>query len=228
MKDKKYFLSITELLDGVAGEKLMEAAIAKLDKERGQKAQKATHIRKRAESIGAGLLLQWGLQEMAGEGVTDAGDIVHLTVSQVLEHLQDPIEPTYTYGPKGKPYFKDCPLFFSISHSGDYVFCVFSEQEVGADIQYRKPGAGERIMKRMFTKAEREAIQHCESPEEWEVLFYRYWTRKEAYGKLTGEGIVPAVSADVTGESPQKVCWEDDVMPEGYQLSICKWTEEKE
>lgn len=241
MNDIRYLLSIKELLDDSVKEKLLEAACAKLDSERLQKVQGISQARKRGQSIGAGLLLQLGLQEISKrdlccdevvrtneDEVSEEALIQCFTVSQIIAMLDDPIEEEYTYGEKGKPYFKNIPINFSLSHSGDYVFCVFSEQEVGADIQYKKPDAGERVVKRFFTEAEREAWKRCATQEEREELFYKLWSRKEAYGKLTGEGIVAATAVDVMEALPMAIFWQDFKVLENYHISICKSAREEE
>ena len=38
----------------------------------------------------------------------------------------------------GKPYLKDVPFYFSLSHSGEYAICVYSAEPVGADLQIKK------------------------------------------------------------------------------------------
>ena len=78
----------------------------------------------------------------------------------------------------GKPFFKDPIMpFFSISHSGDYIACVFDGNEIGLDLQKIKRippilasrylGAGDRC--------QRDQI--------------REWTKFESYGKRLGCGI---------------------------------------
>ncbi len=249
MNDKKYLLSITQLSDELTGEQLTARACGRLDRERLRKVQALSNPKKRAECIGAGLLLQLGLQEMTHERQDSIGEcagdsyqladaqvqadnaslnaLQPLTVLQVLDKLIDTVEAEYVYSEKGKPYFKNLPIYFSISHSGDYVFCIFSAQEVGADIQYRKPGVGNQVMQRFFAEEEKEAWKQLADPEEREKLFYRLWTRKEAYGKLTGEGIVAAASTNALAIS-QSVFWEEYELPEDYQIAVCKRTEEKE
>lgn len=275
MNDRKYLLSITELLEGTpeqSVEQLAELACRELDRERLQKVQRITSVRKRAESIGAGLLLQLGLQEYrrAGESAktvesenresescilapAESNNVRCLTVSQILAKLKDPLAAEYTYSEKGKPYFKNIPLYFNLSHSGEYVFCVFAEQEVGADIQYRKPGNHERIVRRFFSTTEQEAWKDCASSAERERLFYKLWTRKEAYGKLTGAGVADSMSVNVMADASQTtvqnmsvenertaqkeraaqeksrgVCWEEYEIAENYQIAVCKYAGEKE
>ena len=234
MSDRRYLLSLKELWEGSAeqsAEQLKKLACTKLDRERLRKLGEITLERKRDECIGAGLLLQLGVQQR--EDVSQ-----YLTVSQVIAKLGEPIEPEYTYSERGKPYFKNIPIYFNLSHSEEYVFCVFSKQEVGADIQYQKQGAKERIVKRFFTEAEQDAWDRCPASEK-EPFFYKMWTRKEAYGKLTGEGIavaagvnvltdLPEVFMDSTQDDTLGVCWEEYDMLDGYQITVCKRAGEKE
>ena len=44
----------------------------------------------------------------------------------------------FSYEEKGKPYLKDCPINFSISHSGDYACVAISKATIGVDIQETK------------------------------------------------------------------------------------------
>lgn len=83
-----------------------------------------------------------------------------------------------------KPYFAShTDIHFSISHSGDIWGVVFSDNEVGLDMQYPNPSvAQEKIAKRYFHPDEYRAFLDGEN-------FYYIWTRKEAVCKLFGYGI---------------------------------------
>lgn len=91
---------------------------------------------------------------------------------------------------KGKPYFNNLPqLHFSVSHSGNIFVCAFSDVPVGVDIQEYKnrPDEAERCRKiaaRFFHPDEADALDA-----DTVSAFYNIWTAKEAYVKLTGEGI---------------------------------------
>lgn len=230
MRDIRYLLSITELLEGVSVEQLREEACRRLDTERRRKLEGVKSGRRYAEALGAGLLLQLGLQEYkkeykgSQEHADDAQESIRqFTVSQILSKLHAPMEAEYTYGEKGKPYFKEEPVYFSLSHSGDYVFGVFSEREIGADIQYGKPDYSERIVSRFFTEKEQKLWQGCSGKEARRRLFYKLWTRKEAYGKLTGDGIVAGLQTD----EPDDILWEDYEVWEDYWIAICRWAKKE-
>ena len=78
-------------------------------------------------------------------------------------------------------------FFFSLSHSGEYAACVVSDVPVGVDIQ-KKRATKASIAKRFFRWEEAERI--AKAPEKSkEDLFFRYWTGKESYLKLTGQGL---------------------------------------
>lgn len=78
---------------------------------------------------------------------------------------------------------------FNVSHSGDMAVCVLSDSPVGCDIQLMKP-TDARIAKRFFSEDEKKYVFADDNPSEITDRFYKIWTRKEAFTKLTGEGIM--------------------------------------
>lgn len=90
---------------------------------------------------------------------------------------------------KGRPGFaKETGIDFNLSHSGDMAMCVIAHSPVGCDIQLMKPTDG-KIAGRHFTEAEKNYVFEMEDPEIISDRFYRIWVMKEAYTKLSGEGI---------------------------------------
>ena len=92
----------------------------------------------------------------------------------------------------GKPHLPGLPgVHFNYSHSGGYIACAFSDQEVGLDLQEHAnlPTQGMRIARRFYTALEFRALQACHSEQEQEELFFRLWTIKEAYLKYIGCGL---------------------------------------
>ena len=139
---------------------------------------------------------------------------------------------------RGKPYFRDLPFYFNLSHSGDYVLCAVSSAEIGTDIQQQCGKNVERLARRFFTEREAAALEQAgEERETRERLFYRLWARKEAYGKLTGKGIAAALEVDFlpggTVSSPygcssgevggKRLLWEEYDSIAGYSIALCRY-----
>lgn len=198
----KYLLSIEEFLEPDAG-RILEEAFSKVDPDRRRKAGNLKPGRAQAACLGAGLLLQLAAREFlqSGHEIAQSGEgLTRYTASGLLRCLRDkpPLPLALRYGEKGKPYFRDYPIYFNLSHSGDYVLCALSPEEVGADIQQHRAGARGQIAARFFSPREIAALaggRECDNE-----LFFRLWTRKEAYGKLTGEGIAKAVGTNLLPE----------------------------
>lgn len=115
----------------------------------------------------------------------------HLLLSRCLkEHGVDYIVGVtpVTLGKHGKPYLKEYPeLHYNISHADGIAAAMVSEHECGIDcepIRRYNP----RVMNRVFSAAEREAVEAA-SEAERELLFFSLWTLKEAYVKAIGEGL---------------------------------------
>ncbi len=124
---------------------------------------------------------------------------------------------------KGKPYVEDTDFYFNISHSGSYVVLVTGKCELGVDIQERKPVEAEAMAKRFFTGKEYEALL---ASEEKEKLFYKLWTRKEAYGKWLGSGLSEQVLKTDMLELHENICFIEYTELENYEICICSGKEE--
>lgn len=125
----------------------------------------------------------------------------------------------------GKPYLADPPLDwlrFNLSHSGDLAaVAVAHGREVGVDVEATRAGRRmEGIAGRWFNDDEAARLEGLEGPEQ-EELFYRLWSRKEAYLKATAEGIAGSLAAfdGLRLEPPDGAAgWEfaDLEVPAGY------------
>ena len=133
---------------------LLERAIALLPAQRREKVQRIRIAEKKAQSAAAGLLLQ------------------HLFGAEKL-----------SFGLNGKPFLSHTlDRYFNISHSGQYVVCAVSDQDVGVDVEINSLIRAS-VMRRCFTPTEQEWIQNDSKK------FARLWTMKEAYMKLLGTGL---------------------------------------
>lgn len=246
-----YLLSLTDLKTTELMEEFLREAPLRVDEVRRRKAEKIRNPKGRAVSLGAGLLLQkmaadyqWGIKNSIGNSVRTitgqhctvrqqcytAGELMALTGGQISASAaksgqpsrQMPLPLQYRFGAHGKPEIVDFPMRFSLSHSGDYVLCACSGREIGADIQQLQTLDYLKLAGRFFTKEEYEALKECSGQEEKQSLFFRLWTRKEACGKLTGQGITGVLNRDVR-LNPE---WLEIPAPEGYAAAVCIVREE--
>ena len=86
----------------------------------------------------------------------------------------------------GKPY-TDAPIYFSYSHSRQtYLYGLSKHGEMGLDIERTdKKRDFMTLSKRYFHADEYKKIKALPSPDR-AALFYRLWSRKEAWCKLCG------------------------------------------
>lgn len=134
--------------------------------ERRQKVDSYRFDKDRRLCLGAEMLLQYGLRQAN------------------VEYDQVRIKA----GPYGKPSFENIPLYYNISHSGDWVMCAISDNEIGCDIE-KIQSADLHIAERFFCPEEYHHIAEQKSELERNLLFYRYWTLKESFMKATGLGM---------------------------------------
>ena len=103
--------------------------------------------------------------------------------------------------PLGKPLFSEGPYHFSISHSKKHVFCCLCSKNVGIDAEEADRQILPRIAERYLSPTER-ALWEASADKNTALL--RLWTLKEAYAKLTGQGIGKYLSqTDFSPEDPR-------------------------
>ena len=142
-----------------------------LPSERQQRIHNMKQEKSRKQSMGVGLLLQKVLA------------LYHMEDSQVFA------------GERGKPMVDG--LEFSLSHSGDLVICAVSDKPIGCDVEEIRK-APERVAERYFSFGEQEYLSRFFG-EEYDRAFFRLWTMKESYVKMTGEGMgLPFEAYEVT------------------------------
>lgn len=237
MSLRVYLLSIKEFLDEEDGGGLLGKAFSMVDAQRVRKAQAMKHLSSKAASLGAGLLLQLAVREaLEGAAVEEAGcDSLSgcrtiwdpYCVTSLLQRMKGsaPLPLAYGYGERGKPYFKDLPFCFSLSHSGEYVLCALSREEVGADVQQHRGTFSRQVAARFFTAQELAALEN--GGEDEGKIFFRLWARKEAFGKLTGGGIMDGLGVNLLPGTRQilpegeELCWEEYEKIAGYSIAVC-------
>ncbi len=170
--------------------------------ERKQKILRYKLAESRRQSFGAGLLLKWALQR-------------HGIATEKL-----------SYGPNGKP--EAVGVFFNLSHSGQWAVCAIGDVPVGCDVEEIAP-VREGIAERFFTKNEVEYLNRFDGDQRLEE-FFRLWTLKESYMKMTGEGMSLALDRfefDLTEQPTVKRdgkaggCHVKEYDLPGYKLAVC-------
>ena len=94
--------------------------------------------------------------------------------------------PEILIAPRGKPYFADGQLHFSLSHTRHYVFCALSEKPVGIDAEEKGRPVHLKLADKILSPKEKQRF--AAAPDKQAALL-RLWVMKEALGKLSGEGI---------------------------------------
>lgn len=115
-------------------------------------------------------------------------------------------------GEHGKPFIVDSaiPVFFNLSHSGDYIVCAISDSEVGIDIE-KVTTARMNVARRFFHPAELWELETA-TAEHLDDLFFTYWAVKESYLKYIGTGLSSPLSSFqvVAGDQRIRISGEND------------------
>ena len=190
---------------------VFESFLKKVPEYRQKKAMSFKFDKGKMQSLGVGLLLQLACKEAGLDGAD--------------EHI--------AYGENGKPFLVDFPdVQFNLSHSGERVMAVISPFEVGCDVEIIKGDRG-RLAERFFKPEESAWIKSFESLPAQSEAFYRLWTLKECYMKVTGRGmsLMPDmfalhidenenISLYHEGERPEYAFREIDLR-DGYRYAYC-------
>ena len=87
---------------------------------------------------------------------------------------------------RGKPYFPESGLHFSISHSKKHVFCALSEVPIGIDAEEADREISLPLAEKILSPAEYAQWQRAQDKRKALLTF---WVLKEARAKCTGEGL---------------------------------------
>ncbi len=106
----------------------------------------------------------------------------------------EPEHVAITYGIYGKPELLPNGgrnLSFNVSHAGDQALMAFTpDQQIGVDIEAKRPLPDlETIAAQFFSPHEQAALRSLPLEDRVDA-FYNIWTRKEAFIKATGYGLM--------------------------------------
>ena len=125
----------------------------------------------------------------------------------------------------GKPYIQNNPLYYSISHSHDYVVCAFSKNKIGIDIEKIRD-VDIQIMNQFATPNEKKYI--LKSKKQLFNRFFTIYTLKEAYFKMMGKNLNNMLNIEFTINKNYISCSDFKVKVyiiktvNNYIISICE------
>lgn len=94
--------------------------------------------------------------------------------------------PRIEITPRGKPYFPENSLHFSITHTKGHAFCVLAEQNVGIDAELLSRKLNLSLAEKILSPGEK--AQFDAASDKHRALL-TFWVLKEAAAKLSGEGL---------------------------------------
>ena len=87
---------------------------------------------------------------------------------------------------RGKPYFATGSWHFSISHTKHHAFCVLSEKPVGLDAEEMDRQIQLQLAEKILSPTEKAIFDRQTDPR---AALLKFWVLKEAFAKLSGEGL---------------------------------------
>lgn len=87
---------------------------------------------------------------------------------------------------RGKPYFVNSKVYFSISHTKKRAFCVLSEKNVGIDAEETDREISLKLAQKILSDTEKEQFNAATDKQ---AALLRFWVLKEADAKCKGTGL---------------------------------------
>lgn len=185
-----YYATLTELEKSniVSDKETLSCIVEKVNKQRRNKILRCKNEKDKLRSLVAGLLLRFGLEQ---EGI-------------------DYKKSEFIYGEHGKPmllHYKyrnedintqkgSQKVFFSLTHSDDYVACAISDETIGIDLEqtnrtlFSKEKEQQLLSMAKRICTQREYVYFLNLPKEKRIKAYvELWTRKESFAKADGRGL---------------------------------------
>ena len=124
-----------------------------------------------------------GCRELGGRSGHEAG---RQLLAELYRELTGEALPPIAVTDRGKPYFADSPLHFSITHTPRHVFCAISERPIGIDAEEGDRDIKLALADKILSPGEK--AQFDAAPDRRKALL-TFWVLKEAAAKLSGEGL---------------------------------------
>ena len=118
------------------------------------------------------------------------GQTGHETGRELLSDLyrqttgQEP--PPIAIADRGKPYFTDGKIHFSLSHTKRHAFCALGPAPLGLDAEEADREIRPALAEKILSNSEMGRFRAAEDPR---AALLKLWVLKEAEVKRTGEGL---------------------------------------
>lgn len=124
-----------------------------------------------------------GHEELNGRTGHDAGRAL---LKRMYEEYFGTEMPEIRTEDRGKPYFPDGNVHFSVSHTKRRVFCVLWDRPVGIDAEELDRRVSPALAGKILSPGE---LAQYEADEDKNRALLTFWVLKEAAAKKTGEGL---------------------------------------
>ena len=131
-----------------------------------------------------------------------------------------PQEVGFRYGAHGKPQLAGSPLHFNISHSGALALIALAHVEVGVDVELPRPRRTDAIARRFYAPGEVERLFAIEDAAARADAFFRLWTCKEAFLKVTGEGLSRSTRSYEIAPDRSRLLWATGIPDAAARYSV--------
>lgn len=115
----------------------------------------------------------------------------------IEQHGMEYLKCEFEVEASGYERIKSTDYYFSLSHSGKYCICAWSDMPIGADIECISRFSDQKLdnlISRIMTDKEKNIYDKCKLNEK-DRYFAQVWTRKEAYAKAIKRGIAMDLSS---------------------------------
>ena len=122
-------------------------------------------------------------EALNGRSGHDAGrDLLARLYRQQTGGDLPPIQKT----PRGKPYFKNSPWHFSVSHTPKHVFCALAKHNVAIDAEEADRDINLRLAEKILSPG---AKARFDAADDQRTALLTFWVLKDCAAKLSGEGL---------------------------------------
>lgn len=167
------------------GTEQIEAMLSWMPQQQVELARSMKTLSRQREQAVSYAMLAYALQHDMEQVTREEIVVTPFEATQLLEAIPDP--PTWAVAEHGKPYLTNrSGIFFNISHCRESIVTAVSSHEVGIDVEGRRRFS-DTLLQRSFNDEEQAIMRNAEDQE---LEFARIWTRKEAWFKYTGTGIL--------------------------------------